>query len=453
MQNKILVCLFFLLLGTSQFLCVKAESYSDTISVFQWNPPKNQWENDRRIIQIYESNALSSYLIYQYDTTTHEWSQYKRISFQYNEAGHKTTETHYFWNDTVKDWRKDKKIDFSYAGSLKKECITYIYDLVQERWVRDKKIRYTYTGANLHKKTVYNEWNTANNEWHRHWREIFEYSDDQRSKWQHEQYNPNEGWSSRWKYLYTYVEGHLVKRVHKLKDSNTWMPLSKNTFLYEQDHRKQWNIYYWNQQDSGWLKQRKFSYSYQGNVLKNWTAYTWDKTGNTWKNHLSSQYEYTSNGNLKEVSGQEWRYDIQKDSSRWYNDDRLALYYNADRDSLEKLILYDDYTSGQSLAKAKKILYKGYTSKNEIQNNKAATENIQVYPNPVLNGPLYVKASPTIKIKKILVMDYLGKPLKIIHNTRKFPVPVQVDDVHTKVLMLRITLHNGDTYVKKVINN
>ncbi len=84
-------------------------------------------------------------------------------------------------------------------------------------------------------------------------------------------------------------------------------------------------------------------------------------------------------------------------------------------------------------------------------NTSVVSSNILIYPNPVKNNKFYVKSETVIK--SVEVLNVLGENIKKIYNETNvaYNIFVELGDVQKGMYLVKITLKNGKSVIRKII--
>ncbi len=84
-------------------------------------------------------------------------------------------------------------------------------------------------------------------------------------------------------------------------------------------------------------------------------------------------------------------------------------------------------------------------------NTSVVSSDILIYPNPVKNNKFYVKSETVIK--SVEVLNVLGENVKKIYNETNvaYNIFVELGDVQKGMYLVKITLKNGKSVIRKII--
>jgi hypothetical protein len=437
---------YFFLLAIQQ---VSAITRYDTISVFSWNNQTDEWIGERQIINQFKNNKLKEHLVTVHDTLKNSWIQSKKITYQYTINDKKNLQIEYIYDEEMNQQIKHTKTEYNYIGDLLQQKTSFKFDQINNSWIESGKRSYGYNPNNKLTDQAYYKWDQQMDIWREQHVDSFRYQNEHLTRWKHLVYDADKGWMPQRMHTYSYEGNQLVERMEYVYDSHSRVPSRKSVFSYTNENRTEWILYTYNQSSSNWLRKRKFLYTYTNDTLKGWTSYTWNHSFNEWQYHWSSDYMYNANAQLEEIMNSKWAYDINKDSSRWLDDDKFAYTYN-DNQSLKELIFYDDTALG-NLEKSKRVFYGSYATQNIKQ--IPLSNEIKLYPNPSFENHIYVEYPETVTINQITIFDYLGKPLKMInHDIVNRPYRINTRNIHSRILMVKIITANGAKITKRIIN-
>ncbi len=438
---------FFLV---AYFQCITGQISHDTIYVLRWNPVTNQWNQEQYTVNKYIGNQLSEHASFYYDTFSGNWVEDKTMYYTYNPQQNLHYKVLKYWDEDMLSRVNYQKTEFLYTGNLKTKEIVYQYDIVDSSWTNLHKREYTYNYENKVNKIIYyDEWDIFFNQWRPYHLDSFYYEQGELVKWNHYIYDPDQGWTPERSFVFSY-ENDLMTNRSQLQwndSSGSWVNHWKSEFINENNQRKQWVLNCWNEEGSNWQRKRKFIYHYTGDTLTGWISYFWQTGVNDWQYHWKADYMYRPDGQLENILNHKWQYDGIIDSSRWHEDEKFV--YNYINDELDNIIYFNDTSGEGMLEKKKKFIYGNYqlTIDNTIAENK-----IEVYPNPVFNGDIWIKYSDNISIQRITLFNGLGKPLRMMNSPFENPVFLNIQNFHSRFIIIRIETAKGEHIVKKIIN-
>lgn len=438
---------FFLL---SYFQCVTGQISHDTIFVLRWDPATTQWDQEQYTINKYLGSHLSEHASFYYDTFSDDWVEDKTMYYTYNSQQQLHNKLLKYWDEDMLARVNYQKTEYFYTGNLKTKETVYQYDILDSSWVNLHKREYSYNPEGLVNEIIYyDEWDVSFSQWRPFHLDSFYYEQGEVVKWSHYIYDQDQGWAAERSFIFSYDNNIMTQRIQMQWNdtSGNWVNHWKSDFVNEGSQRKQWVLNVWNTENSNWQRKRKFDYEYSNDTLKGWISYFWQTGVNDWQYHWKADYIYRTDGQMETIFNYQWQYDEAIDSSRWHEDEKFV--YNYQNNELDNIIYFNDTSGKGLLEKKKKFIYGNY--KLSIDNVEADYD-IDVFPNPVFNGNLWIKYPDNITIQKITLFNAMGKPLIMMDSPFENPVSLNVQNMHSRFIIVRIETAYGEHIVKKIIH-
>ena len=226
-----------------------AYNYNDDLSLdyftfADWY--NDEWINSEKHTNIYNSEGkLISVLWELFNSTTKEWYQTEKDSFNYDPLKNRIFGLHQFFNgqEFVNDFKYEDCYDAAnnFVSSVNQHWIDGI-------WVNSSKSIYTYTPEKVKDTTLMQDW--KNDQWVNYQLNIYEYDE----------------------------KLDIISNLAKRWQENNWLNFGKGSFEYDVNNNC---------------------------VLENWEI----ASNNSWENWFRILYEYDDNNNLIHQYGEEWEND------------------------------------------------------------------------------------------------------------------------------------------------
>jgi hypothetical protein len=239
-----------------------------------------------------------------------------------------------------------------------------------------------------------------------------------------------------WSYMFQLIftnnaNGYRTSSLEQYYDGMGWINSYKDTMMYDAANNyisyTNWNS--WDGMTWELYSKGDFTYDSNGNMLTRINQ-MWNTV--TWKNYVKIEYSYQSG--LIIADAYTWA------STVWTADDS---YFNVTyNDNGNKIVFYAGAEAAVEVAVNYSIVISGI---NDPETNGSIL--VAVYPNPVTNFLTILPANSSVIIKKVQIFDFSGKELVADYSGNR----LNLGNLQNGMYMLKLTMHNGFTEVKKIV--
>ena len=376
----------------------------DSTYTYYWY--ENDWALFNRIIYSYDANGNKTEEIwYRWNQVlwTGQWENAPvhcggsgrectggRHHYSYNQQGELTALTMYNWDSGTNAWVEYRRETYTYTYEASNHTITYMVysrDPGTGEWYGDFYETKTYdANGNLIDFLIYH-WDSGTSDWIVNWHQINIYdtignnTESAEYKWD-SGINDWVGWRSRTS-AYD-VNGNETESFFYRWDSETndWVVSSRRTFNYRSDtsgYITEGIWHSWNPETSDWIK-KDSSVTVEdanGNLIEHF-SFDWDSETGDWNGDLHSAYTYDDHGNMSEEISYYWDSEI----NGWvvFRHSTFTYTYDSNENELEYIwnewaLEYNDWRFI-----SKKVSY--WSELTTFISNNITDLNYIVYPNP-----------------------------------------------------------------------
>ena len=262
----------------------------------------------------YEYNAngqITQSMHYQYyGIPGQEWMPQRKEVYTYTDTNELLSLYSYVYDGT--DWSVIQKSVALVEGGVITAYADSIYDSWENVWTPNSLITITRDETTGIVTSLYQDWDSSNNEWQNNRKESLKYDSEGREIYRETyywdtKYDYNTGdyvhfWNGDEKAEYAYGDnGHQIMTATYYWDSydTLWVGSNKYESDYDDNGREILNAsYYWDYNNHEWYGSRKTvsAYDSQGRETL-YIYYEWDFELKDWVGDSKSEYEYDENGN------------------------------------------------------------------------------------------------------------------------------------------------------------